>query len=282
LTGQGGEKMFKLKKKLIPYLVIWLVLCSASVILYFVNPVVFLNENQILYLFSAASQVIAAIYGLLITGYIFLRNELDRKVTDDESYDEIITFLKKEYFSSIISISIVTILSIFFCFLVICFETYHKQTIVGIMINVSSSTIIIELVLIVAFVIEILNPESFEKASKKIKDKISINTPEEKGSLEDFLKYYNEIEYILEKYGIDKDRLFNKNEFYQKRTIAKSKLVYILFNEGKINEDLKNRLIELISLRNSLIHGSDLFVSINNVDSVNDALRQLKEAVDIG
>ena len=42
------------------------------------HPLLELSENQALYTFSSESQVIAAIYGLTITGYIFLRNQQDR------------------------------------------------------------------------------------------------------------------------------------------------------------------------------------------------------------
>lgn len=81
---------------------IWLALTAISIILYLIKPLFGLNENQILYLFSSASQVIAAIFGLIITGYIFLRNELDRKADKDETLEEVILLLKSEYFDSII------------------------------------------------------------------------------------------------------------------------------------------------------------------------------------
>ncbi|MEX8493217.1 hypothetical protein, partial [Sphaerotilus sp.] len=39
----------------------------------------YLNENQILYIYSTSAQVIAGIYGLTLTGFIFYRNELSRE-----------------------------------------------------------------------------------------------------------------------------------------------------------------------------------------------------------
>jgi hypothetical protein len=44
-----------------------------------------LNENQILYLVSTSSQVLAGIYGLTLTGFIFFRNELSREEQEDET-----------------------------------------------------------------------------------------------------------------------------------------------------------------------------------------------------
>lgn len=256
---------------------IWVLLCTISVLLHFVFPIFNLNENQILYLFSAASQVIAAIYGLIITGYIFLRNELDRKADKDESFEEIVLLLKTEYFSSIVNISIVTFFSIILCFLATVAETNNSKLLVGLIINITVPTIITNLILIISFVIKILNPNSLELASNKLRELTSRNEFDNKGSLEEFLKNYNQIEYILEKYGtaFSNTELQDYDAIRRKR-IAKSKLVNILYKEEKIDNTLRNNLIELISFRNSIIHGSDLFVSKEDVELSERILNQLK------
>ena len=41
-----------------------------------------LDENQILYLFSTSAQVLAGVYGLTLTGFVFFRNELSREEFD--------------------------------------------------------------------------------------------------------------------------------------------------------------------------------------------------------
>ncbi|MBK8853219.1 MAG: hypothetical protein IPN10_03710 [Saprospiraceae bacterium] len=271
-------QMSIIEKTSISCFLIWVSFCVVSILLYFCYPLFELNENQILYLFSAASQVIAAIYGLIITGYIFLRNELDRKADKDESFEEIVLLLKTEYFGSIVNISIVTFSSIILCFLTTVGETNDSKLIVGLIINVAVPTIVTNLILIISFVIKILNPNSLELASNKLRELTSRNEFDNKGSLEDFLKNYNQIEYILEKYGT----AFSNNEFQDYETIrskriAKSKLVNILYTEEKIDITLKNNLIELISFRNSIIHGSDLFVSRADVELSERILNQLKK-----
>jgi hypothetical protein len=267
-----------IEKSTISNFIVWVSLSAASILVYYIYPVFNLNENQILYLFSAASQVIAAIYGLIITGYIFLRNELDRKADKDESFEEIVSLLKTEYFGSIVNISIVTLSSILLCFLVTVSETGQNKEIINILINLSVPTIITELILIISFVIKILNPNSLEIASNKLREITTRNESDNKGSLEGFLKNYNQIEYILEKYGTAfSDTEFQGYDNARRRRIAKSKLVNILFNEQKIDLPLRNNLIELISFRNSIIHGSDLFVSKEDVEQSERILNQLKE-----
>lgn len=272
-----------IEKSAISNFKIWGSLSAISLLVYYVYPIFHLNENQILYLFSAASQVIAAIYGLIVTGYIFLRNELDRKVDKDESFEEIVSLLKADYFGSIVSISIVTFISIVSCFLVTVAETAGNREIVNLLINLAIPTIITELILIISFVIKILNPNSLEIASNKLRESTTKNESDNKGSLEDFLKNFNQIEYILEKYGT----AFTNSEFQdydsiRRKRIAKSKLVNILYKEQKIDSMLRNNLIELISFRNSLIHGTDLFVSKEDVVLSEQVLNQLKEILGIG
>jgi hypothetical protein len=263
-------------------LIIWSILTFISLIGYFVYPIFFLNENQILYLFSAASQVIAAVFGLIITGYIFLRNELDRKVDIDESYEEIVLILKEDYFKSIQILSYVTLISIALCFLVIVSETSSHKITVDILINISVTVILTELILIISFVIRILNPNSLEIASEKLRTKTTLNSSGEKGSLEEFLKNYNQIEYILQKYGtaISNPELTDY-ESVKKKRISNVKLVNILFNEKRIDSVLKDDLINLISFRNSLIHGSNLFISKEDEELSNEALNKLKKSLGV-
>ncbi|WP_025765396.1 hypothetical protein [Dyadobacter tibetensis] len=272
-----------LTKSAIPKIIIWVALSLSSIVIYLIHPIFHLNENQILYLFSSASQVIAAIFGLIITGYIFLRNELDRKADKDETLEEIILLLKTEYFGSIIGISITTLASISLCFLVIVSEKHHYTTHVDYLINVSVATILTELIIIKSFVIRILNPNSIDIASNKLRDITTQDKANESGSLEEFLQHYNQIEYILEKYGTS--LMFSDLTDYEsakRKRIAKSKLVHILFKEGKIDLQLKNNLIELISFRNSIIHGTDLYVSNKDVDLSKENLASLKNSLGVG
>lgn len=271
-----------IEKRAISNFKIWISLTVASVLFYYIYPIFRLNENQILYLFSAASQVIAAIYGLIVTGYIFLRNELDRKADKDESFEEIVMLLKTDYFSSIVNISIVTFISIVLCFLVTVAEAGKSHEAINLLINISVPTILTELILIISFVIKILNPNSLEIASNRLREITTKDESDNKGSLEDFLKNYNQIEYILEKYGT----AFSSTEFQdydsiRRKRIAKSKLVNILYKEQKIDSSLRGNLLELISFRNSLIHGTDLFVSQEDVILSQQILNQLKDILRI-
>ncbi len=282
IKGLSSKENSIIKKSSIPNITIWVIITLISLGGYYIYPIFQLNENQILYLFSAASQVIAAVFGLIITGYIFLRNELDRKADKDESYEEIVAILKVDYFYSIKTISFVTLISISLCFLVIVNETSSNKSILDILINISVPVILTELILIVSFVIKILNPNSLEIASDKLRARTVLSDSGEKGSIENFLTNYNQIEYILQKYGtaISNPELTDY-ESVKKKRISNTKLVNILFNDGRIDKVLKDDLIKLISFRNSLIHGRNLFISKQDEEMSKEILERLGNSLNV-
>lgn len=243
------------------------------------------DENKILYTSSTASQVIAAVFGLIITGYIFFRNELDRKASEDESFVEIIEYLKNYYFILVMVLSFLTIISIFFCMMTICLKDIINCTLFIFVMNVSGVSTILQLVLVVLFVLEILDPKSFDKASSKIIKMNSINASGKKGDLKKFNQYYSEIENLLDKYAFkiyfnrqtDPSESAAKYASYEQKVPTKAKIVSLLCKEQIISEELKNRLIRLISYRNGVIHSSDSSITIEDEKEAEQVLIALKK-----
>ena len=81
-----------------------------------------LNETQILYLFSTSAQVIAAIYGLTLTGFIFFRNELSREEFEDETLADAVENLKARYFVLLVFITVLVTLALLLANLAISYE----------------------------------------------------------------------------------------------------------------------------------------------------------------
>lgn len=269
-----------LRKGEVISIVIWCLLSIVSLLFYYFYPLFILNEDQILYMFSSASQIIGALYGLIITGYIFLRTELEGKVDKDETYKEIIALMKTEYFRSIVIISIGAFASGILCFIVMGDESRKSGQFFNYLLNFSIPTIITTLIIIVLFVIKILNPRSLELASNKLRDITTRDNQNEKGSLEEFLRTYNKIEIILDKYGVSL-LSFNTNgsDSFINKKVTRTKVVEILFKENKISLSLKNKLLKLISFRNSLIHGSSLVLSTGDVEFAEEILEQLESSL---
>ena len=82
---------------------------------------IILNANQLLYASSTLSQVVATLFGLSVTGYIFLDEKLKNDMEADQSLIDIVGELKNKYKSKIILTGILTFSGIFLCIINICF-----------------------------------------------------------------------------------------------------------------------------------------------------------------
>ena len=91
----------------------------ATSLLGYLRPVLTLNENQILYLYSTTAQVLSAIYGLTLTGFIFFRNELSREEFGDESLEQAVEVLKKRYFRVLLFVTLLSMFTVLGCNFVI-------------------------------------------------------------------------------------------------------------------------------------------------------------------
>lgn len=110
-------------------------LVSSTVGLLF--PWLTLNENQVLYLFSTSAQVIAAIYGLTLTGFLFFRNELTREAAEDETLAEAIEQLKSRYFVLLTFITSLVALTLILSNLAISHESSTQTGTTTVLINVN-------------------------------------------------------------------------------------------------------------------------------------------------
>lgn len=264
-------------------LVIFTFLSTASIFIGYISPIVILNDNQILYLFSTSAQVIAAIYGLTLTGYIFLRSELNREQDNDESKIVVIDSLKKRYYSLLIFITFLSIFTILISNFAISYASSTKSLFVTPSINIGQSLLVVNLFIISYFIFDILDPKNIERASKALQQNIDpTENREEKGSIENFLNYFVEIDSTLQKYGqsyLAKRREQNGEPDKPYNRVPTKMLVDTLFRESKITLEDKDEIKKLIDLRSAIVNGAELEVSSKIENSTRDALKKLKSVV---
>lgn len=242
------------------------------------SPLLVLNENQVLYLFSTSAQVIAAIYGLTLTGFLFFRNELTREVTEDETLAEAIDQLKSRYFVLLVFISILVFLMLALANIIISYEAspYTNQT--TILINIGQSTFVVSFLAIVLFIFDVVAPQRIESASRNIQDQLDPKQANEKpGDISEFLRNYNEIEILLNEAG--KSYLSTTAEFKRSHRVSNIRLAEMLFRNEQIDSALYQQLRELITLRNVIIHGAEPVVSKALVKNSAEVLCKLKAVV---
>lgn len=103
------------------------------------RPLLSLNENQIFYLYSTSAQVLAGIYGLTLTGFIFFRNELSREEFEDDTLTVAVDSLKERYFNMLLFVTALSIFTLIMSNLVISSESSDQTTFNTIIMNIAQS-----------------------------------------------------------------------------------------------------------------------------------------------
>lgn len=242
-----------------------------------------LNENQVLYLFSTTGQVIAAVYGLTLTGFIFFRNELSREEFEDETLTDAVDALKGRYFVLLAFITSLVILTILLSNLAIAREAEGATFGNAAIINTGQSAFVTSLLAVAYFIFDVISPQRIEKASRRLQDEVDPSRSEQtKGSLQEFLTNYNQIEALLNTDGLSYQPSVGVSvDRGRPRRISNTRLAEILFRNGRIDKLLFADLRELITLRNSIIHGAEPIVSQQAVAMSQDVLQRLKNALSV-
>ena len=236
-----------------------------------------LNENQVLYLFSTSSQVIAGIYGLTLTGFIFFRNELSREEFEDETLADSIEALKMRYFYMLVFISALVIICILLCNLAISIESTVSVRLSAFIFNSGQSAFFISLLAVTYFVFDVISPKRIEIASRGLQDSIDPERSENsKGSLELFLMNYNRIESLLITAGLPFQQGTTNSYESKQRKMSNARLAEILASNDIIGKALFYKIRELIKLRNSIIHGAEPIVSQDIVELSSQVLTELE------
>lgn len=242
---------------------------------------ILLNENQILYLFSTSAQVIAGIYGLTLTGFIFLRNELSREEFEDDTLTQAVQSLKARYFALLVFITVLVSLTLLLANLAISLEDSSEPWLTTLIINAGQSAFLTSLSSVAYFIFDVLSPSRIEMASKTLQRKFDPSLAEQtKGSLEEFLRNYNQIEMLLQNAGQPyKEVNTGTYDKRNSRRMSNSRLAEILLRNEQIDKLLFRSLLELITLRNSIIHGADPVVSQGIVETSSEVLQKLQETL---
>lgn len=245
------------------------------------SPLFILNENQVFYLYSTSSQVLAGVYGLTLTGFIFFRNELSREEFEDDTLTVAVESLKDRYFKVLLFVTAISIFTIAISNLVISSESSENKIFNTILMNCAQSAFSVNLLVIAYFIFDVIAPKRIERESKVIQQRVDpTQDMQDKGSLEDFLANFNRLEYILQKYGQAYQSQF-EGETKSRRRISNVRLAEFILRAEKIDYGLFDEIRSLVSLRNSIIHGAEPVVSMRMVELSDKILRELAEALNV-
>jgi hypothetical protein len=262
------------------FLTLLLVSCVVATTIAARGPLLLLNENQILYLFSTSAQVLAAIYGLTLTGYVFLRNELSREEAEDDTLSEAIDSLKSRYYRTLVFITFLVGVALALSNLAISHEGFGDPVLNAIIVNCGQAAYCVSLLAIAYFIFDVLSPGGIERASIALQDRVDPRgTGGSRGDLSDFIRNYNQIEALLkDAFGLF---LQGAEPGTFRRHWSNARMAEMLARAGRIDKELSTRLQQLITLRNSIIHGAHPEVSEDMVQEsafLRDALMAVVNA----
>lgn len=270
-----------------------------------IGPVFILNENQILYLYSTTAQVIAGLYGLTLTGYVFFESKLNEIADKDETYIDHITTLKIDYFKDIFFSGLISGISIILSLicLIIYNESKYDQYDIGAIFNFSSTIAVLSIYTIISFSWKLLNPNKIKSISGKLKkqiekesksterkiqfhkDSFNEQLDDNKESYYDFMNKYTQMENLVHEIADKLTSIYSDYErvnskiIKSRRPIAATS-IKILEKNSIISKEESENLNNLRKYRNVLIHGDDFKVDSEVFKLLNDTYSYIRAKYD--
>ena len=279
----------------IPLPLLW---ASSAVVLFlwvwigWFHPLLDIDENQTLYIYSSASQVLAGVYGLTLAGYVFLRNEQNRMVDRDETLAEIFEIIQVREHEFILLLSTISTLAILMCVMVIALYRQPSNLLHYGSINAASALFFLSMTIMTIFIVEAVRPGKVTRTSDLIKGELAAaerERPKESpqpvptpGQLADFLVQYNAIERLLDQYSADyfePARAEGKEGGEPRPRLASQKILGLMEAQAIIPAPLAQEIRAISRYRNALLHSNDMSVDPWMLARVRVARASLEEAV---
>lgn len=260
----------------ISFLTVLCVIFSACSIVIFM-----LNENQLLYLFSAMAQVIGGIFGLTLTAYVFFVDKFKESAKDDDALYDATTAILNRYFQNLILLAVTCGVIIFFCIMGII-DLHNWMVAYSFVINESVCLFLIGIVATLSFGTMLLDPGKLDKEIRKMKKgaEVYYQIAEDSvsGDFLEFLRTYNQLEQLVIEFAKECMKDWKDYRYNYKPQIIQS--LKVLNLREIVNYNLLNEINELRMYRNALVHGVDFDVTRDVCVRIAAIYKELKNAFD--
>lgn len=253
------------------------VIAQIMVVLDCIFPVMMQTPDAVSSVMSTCSEVVAGLYGITLTGYIFFADRFQNTSKDDESlYDAVqALLLRYNHMAGIISVMCLV------C--IVCAEgivLYGTNSILpqGLYRFVVNETLLLffwTFDFILYFVISVLDPHKVSRISTQKKTKLSGDATA--GDPEEFMKIWGEIEdtlYALREKLISTVRFVPGSGAKNKPQIIHT--LEILRNYGRISQGLWRKLDKLRQYHNLALHDLSMTVSQEMCNLAKETLEELQ------
>lgn len=226
---------------------------------------------------STCSEVLAGLYGITLTGYIFFADRFKDTPEEDESLYDAVQALLIRYNHLAGFISLMCMLCIVLAETIVLYgtNTLLPASVHRFWINETLLVSFFTFNLILYFVISVLDPHKVNRISGQKKAKLSEDRAA--GNPEEFLALWNQIE---ERLVALRQELAEKMRFLPNSGRGKLQMVQtleVLPNYGRINMNLWRKLDTLRQYHNLSLHDVNMAVSQEMCDLAKDTLKELNK-----
>lgn len=159
---------------------IWLLPITISTIIFQVLIVVDsifrilpIAEDSALQIMATGAEIIAGLYGLTLTGYIFFMDYLQEQIRDNALIAEVVMLLRRRYYKMICIISVESVAAIIVAIILNFYDLQSQVLPLGVLrffVNETFYLMIGVVFAIVYFVLDIVNPDKIARVSQKHKE----------------------------------------------------------------------------------------------------------------
>lgn len=244
-----------------------------------------LNENQLLYLFSAMAQVMGSVFALTLTAYVFFIGKFKESTDGDDTLYDATSALLNSYFHILIVLAAVCGIVILTCIAGII-DLHNWMQIYPFVLNEAVFLFSIGIIAILLFGVMLLDPDKLYKELKHMKKDAEKNDPysakKDPGSFTDFLRTYNLLEQLIKDFAnscMDQQSVFTYGSRNKKPQIIQA------LEELNRHEFINGVLLEEINTfriyRNGLVHGVDFEVTEDVCKRILEIYSTLENAYDV-
>lgn len=242
------------------------------------HPFIELEVDAVSSVMSTCSEVVAGLYGITLTGYIFFADRFQNTSKEDESLYDIVQALLIRYNRMAGVISLMTLICIVFCEGIVLYgyNTVLPDLVWRFLVDETLLFFFWTFNIILYFVISVLDPMKIDRISTQKKGKLSGDT--QLGDLQEFLSDYSAIEKLLLALM---EKLVNSSLPIPGRG-KKPQTVYTLEtlrNYSRISFQMWRRLEQLRQYYNLTLHDPSMTVTKEMCDLAKDVLADLEEKV---
>lgn len=239
------------------------------------HPLLLLTEDALTQVLGIGIQVIAGLYGITLTGYIFFSEHLERAAQENETIAQVVDLLKQRYNQLILVITGNSLL----CFvgggglLLYGFRnSFLPQRLHLFLINETIFFMLISIILILYFVVDVVDPYKFEKISSKYKAKLG-GSHDELGNTQEFMANCDTIKTLL--LELIPQKLMNGKDFKPSVEL----LGKLLRAQNALSRPLWENIDRLIKYYSYMLYSGEMTASEEMCALARQVVAELQEIV---